>query len=1602
MADAPPPRLPGVGALDTLVAAAASVHAPPQRPRAEPGLSTVAEAAAALSSQHKARMDAVRLASPPPAPQAHQARRDHPGALASISEWAPPPQPSLPSVHALPSIAYDVNSAHRVGWHQTGYVQPGLPPTQIPGGHPTERQALSLSMPAGTATAIGSHTTPVPVGAHSWGAAQHVSPYTYSVAPLHPHHQSIPRQYYYAPLAVQASTEHRPPMLPPVVAPSLPLQQPHQPPTSSNSRREVDVIAHERMDSPPDSLNPVPLVSADQPSHCEEHPGKPSPLPPMLTSPLEVPAHESALSAVAYVAAAAAPLPPMAPREVEKPEQALGVPVSSTNRVVASLDALADLAVSSEPAKPESFAITEAETKPMRERNLVAPSGPPSPGTGTDGGPSGSPVKVERETSVPLERVQSPAKALDAPERIESPPASQPSGPSPPSASPACSTPIATSTAGAAPRPAPGTSLVSERKPTQRNSGAGEMQETKGRSRSKVKGKTGSKHDLSVAAGGRDQGKSTGRPRSSAGRDTGKERDDESSTQGGEITRCPCGSTANSAYMVACDECNTWQHYKCMGIRRKGDLTPDKKYYCHLCRPEEMRPNCIAHPRYKERMQNKDRERQKGTDPALSGVKPLELRRLFSADLRSFRSDPGSVDTSELFTRYGGLFRGQFGKDKQSVIEGLAVVTDMLRADVQSRLEAVLKKMRGAAGRAGASSLPDANVIIPEDTTRATHASATDGGFVRHESVEVGTGDQSPNLSDRDGDEGSRVKRLGKAGNKRSRPASLATVGPESILSVVGEAEGGSGISPSDPEMAMPSDLSRNMSREDRKLHQVLQMFKKMEQQQERGKKRPRTTTATDSPKYVPGESPRTREIPSDSSHDPDGPSILPSTKSADVEQPASAPDEKLEHVRDVAEPVRGERSRRRAREMEVPSPAVRVEETDQGGGTSPSENRHPDLVDRKQSEKERVFRPAKERILTGVARERTKRRNAVEAPQVTVPSALAAARRTPTKPPPTTGKGSAELAPIDPALLIKVHVPGPSFLRSKLVPSSRRSSLDVAAELKEQERNAEHGMVRKLRKEWMNEAAKEASAASAKPQLLPAKKYWLKEKFASPDCNEASDGEKGLVDGKSKTNDVGKRESVRVSMVIVSERKSLPDNGRKLESSLGQDPLGTEKQSVPAKATDIVMNVCDHTAPLAFGASDVRNNILVRRAIVAARSGALASCIKKRPSMLFDAEQTPTSARSPILNLRSVPLPPSSPGQANAPSLKVSKAHSPKLQEIPPPKVVPPTSPNRKALSSPKPSTPVARPTIRSPIPQTQSPLPKRRRPLPIDLAIPHPQGGADTGHSGQNTKKKPKVSPAPISSAPGPSIPRKMPPGARASEKVSNERIPRLSTLKSVVPSSSLAGSETRGLGAASTSPTPSSSRPVGSIGGQQRTDAESKARDALDVAPSTPISSSPPDALSKPAKIGKAHSGPGRRLSSSPPPTGSTGTKFLGSPPWRPSHRGGPVNPSHESRYARGPRSNGSGRNSFPPTSNGPPAGRMGSSSGTIPSGSPSAAIAAWSSFRQRSGWNQPNSSSDDGSLTGGQKTGSAKSSGGFGVPTSGGGAGQSNRSHRGGDH
>jgi hypothetical protein len=790
-----------------------------------------------------------------------------------------------------------------------------------------------------------------------------------------------------------------------------------------------------------------------------------------------------------------------------------------------------------------------------------------------------------------------------------------------------------------------------------------------------------------------------------------------SDEQGSEETRCPCGSTADSANMIACDECNTWQHNKCMGIRRRGDIP--EKYYCHICRPEEMRPNCIAHPRYKERMAG--REKNKDFDPALSAVKPLELRRLFSADLKACRDDRSAVSFDDMFRRYAALYRSQFGKDRQSVIEGLVVVTDFSRTDVQDRLEQMLRKMRTSGALRGADFGGDAT--LPHDRkhsgmetvvdTVAARVPSFGSSGVRPHGFQADDAPISICHVDDDSDneashslptrrissgtsgygDGEDLIRLGsrrsaKTGSKRPRPASLAFIGEDRASTadargtVVSLATGGAAaVSDGFPSSNMPVRDSagldamkesiangRSLSREDRKLFQIMQMFKRMEEQQEaRGKKKPRTAMAGDIDKADQLDSTRV----GGAGHLDSQGSLVETGEGDEAGSPAmdvvaASSQAALNAAEPVVTRVERECVQRRERPELRERDRARIERQRDAGGDSNRDPEQGEVASGGKKEKEKERSTKVEGILVSVSnRERHRRRVELRSAAATDGSKGDVNGKHTIFDVDAAPKASSERPPLDPALVFRIHVPGPSVLGSDLIPASRRSAIENQARLDEAAVRVATADRYALKKQWKEEALVQMNAMRGFMNkwngCLPAKKAWLnsQENHDEPtDIDAVQDKDKDDssimdVDSKEDTSvPEAKQEPLSVSMVVVSQRESLPDQGKQIESSrLIGVPIA---EKAPVAAADSATSSARVTLPVTLDLEDI-----IRHTIVRARSGPRAECVKKRAAMLFGDEKAnaalvtsapatgppPSSplslpvARSPMLGLRSAPL---------------------------------------------------------------------------------------------------------------------------------------------------------------------------------------------------------------------------------------------------------------------------------------------------------------------------------------------------------------------------
>lgn len=288
-----------------------------------------------------------------------------------------------------------------------------------------------------------------------------------------------------------------------------------------------------------------------------------------------------------------------------------------------------------------------------------------------------------------------------------------------------------------------------------------------------------------------------------------------------EVTRCPCGSSASSGFMIACDQCNTWQHSKCMGFRRRSEV-PDV-YFCNICRPNEMRVTCVAHPKYKEHMARERHVRDaiREFDNVLADVKPMELRKILAMDLRNKKAIL-KAGRSEAIVKYAGLLRNQFSKHRQAVTDCLVLLLDLPRAEAVERLETALKRIRQVAMEKAASD--------EAERKRTVNASTADlilsGGNL--ETPSASTDIITPRSVG-----GSRSG----ATAKRPRPQSLQDISeaitPRSTDGTPHIADPNADVDPGG------GSGGRGMTREERKLRQTIKLIARMEER-EREKKKPR------------------------------------------------------------------------------------------------------------------------------------------------------------------------------------------------------------------------------------------------------------------------------------------------------------------------------------------------------------------------------------------------------------------------------------------------------------------------------------------------------------------------------------------------------------------------------------------------------------------------------------------------------------------------------------------------------------------------------------------------------------------------------------------
>lgn len=233
-----------------------------------------------------------------------------------------------------------------------------------------------------------------------------------------------------------------------------------------------------------------------------------------------------------------------------------------------------------------------------------------------------------------------------------------------------------------------------------------------------------------------------------------------------------------------------------------------------LCKPNEIRPNCVAHPKFKERQLLKPLDDR--CEPIPLSVKPVELRKRLSSDLEAKQDASRPLVYPDVFLKYATLYRTHFGKDRQSVMEGLVDLTELPRRQVLKRLESAIKRTRlSRKSGPGRPSTHDERVERRRhDAERGDEVTGTTAGV-------NGAGSESKNSN-----------------QKRNRPFPLT---PESLL----EAER---VKLSNQAEAQ-EDPGAGMTREERKVMREMALFRRLE---ERDKKKPRLGEVSGSPRVNP------------------------------------------------------------------------------------------------------------------------------------------------------------------------------------------------------------------------------------------------------------------------------------------------------------------------------------------------------------------------------------------------------------------------------------------------------------------------------------------------------------------------------------------------------------------------------------------------------------------------------------------------------------------------------------------------------------------------------------------------------------------------------
>jgi hypothetical protein len=244
----------------------------------------------------------------------------------------------------------------------------------------------------------------------------------------------------------------------------------------------------------------------------------------------------------------------------------------------------------------------------------------------------------------------------------------------------------------------------------------------------------------------------------------------------GEITRCPCGSGTYQGFMLACESCGVWQHGKCMGIRRAVDAP--EQYFCELCRPDLVRPQSIVHGDTTTKVSKKNRTNR---------GKRLATSSLNEADSKS--------------------------TSNHSAVAAPIATSDIRGYEPNEAINGMQSHAHRSSDSTNISSMANSSANgSKQDTWPVAEP-------VNHDKQLANTETSSPRESGHDSPKRSRT-----TGSKGPTPAASPDTRSQADLN--------------SPSPWSPQSPNAGLSREERKLQQIMQQFQRMEAEAERRRRR--------------------------------------------------------------------------------------------------------------------------------------------------------------------------------------------------------------------------------------------------------------------------------------------------------------------------------------------------------------------------------------------------------------------------------------------------------------------------------------------------------------------------------------------------------------------------------------------------------------------------------------------------------------------------------------------------------------------------------------------------------------------------------------------